>query len=230
MQDWDKNIHDLEIKIGYVFIDKLLIAQAFTHRSYVNEQMLKRQPSYERIEFLGDAVLDLITSEHLMDTYPSMAEGELTKARAQMVCESALAHSAKHLELGKYMRLGKGEARTGGHKRASILADVMEALIGAIYSDSGLSAARDFIHRFVLKDLRTEPKFLDSKSMIQEYVIKNGLGKLRYELSGVDGPEHDKIFYTDLYLEETIIGSGSGKSKKGAEQKAAYKALKKITS
>jgi len=222
------NLSDLESRIEYTFKDKLLLKQALTHTSHANEQMINRPPSYERIEFLGDAVLDLITGEYLMDTYPQMAEGELTKTRAQTVCEPALAHCAKDLELGQYILLGKGEEHSGGRSRDSIIADVMEALIGAIYRDGGLDAAKKFVFKFILSDLADKNLFHDSKSTIQEYIMKNGLGKLRYELSSVSGPEHNKAFHINLFLEDQKIGSGSGKSKKAAEQQAASQAMKKI--
>ena len=225
MDNWEAQIHDLEIRIGYFFKDKELFRQALTHKSFVNEQLIKREISYERLEYLGDAVLDLIASEYLMDTYPEMAEGDLTKARAQIVCEPALANSARQLNLGQYFRLGKGEARSGGHDRVSILADVTEAIIGAIYRDSGLLAAKDFVTKFVLFESAKREWFLDSKSTIQEFVIKNGLGHLRYELESVSGPEHDKVFSIDLYLDGMKLSNGSGRSKKNAEQKAALIAL-----
>ena len=228
MENWDDAVHELEEKIGYVFNDKQLVKQAFTHRSFANEQLIRIQPSYERFEFLGDAVLDLIASEYLMDTYPEMAEGDLTKARSRAVCESALAHNAMHLELGKYVLLGRGEKKTGGHDRISIIADVLEALIGALYRDGGLLAAKEFVNQFVLNELPEKIKFRDSKSLFQEFVMKNNLGTINYDLASVSGPEHEKIFTIDLYLNEKLIGSGKGKNKKIAEQKAANIALEKL--
>jgi len=228
MQNWDDQIQEIEKKIGYVFKDKSLIRQAFTHRSFSNEQLINNLQSYERIEFLGDAVLDVITSEYLMDMYPMMDEGDLTKARAQAVCETALAHCAKELELGNYVLLGKGEAKTGGQNRISIVADVMEALIGSIYRDGGLEYARDFVHRRVLSKLPKGESYNDNKSAIQEYVMKHALGKLRYELAGSSGPEHDKIFHIELYLQDKVLSTGSGKSKKAAEQDAALDGLQLI--
>jgi len=228
VQNWDVQIHEIEEKLGYVFKDKSLIRQAFTHRSFSNEQLISPQQSYERIEFLGDAVLDVITSEYLMDAYPRMDEGELTKARAQAVCETALAYCAKELGLGNYVLLGKGEAKSGGQNRISIIADVMEALIGAIYRDSGLESAKKFVHDRVLSKLPKGEEYQDSKSAIQEYVMKHSLGKLRYELAGTSGPEHDKVFHVELHLQDKVLSTGSGKSKKAAEQDAAFGGLQLI--
>ena len=224
----DTLIHEVESKIGYVFKDKQYLRQAFTHRSYTNEQVIGRKDSYERLEFLGDAVLDLLVSEFLMDTYPEMEEGDLTKTRSQLVCEPALAHCARQLELETYILLGKGETRSGGASRTSILADIVEAVIGAIYIDGGIDAAKDFVYKFTLIDTPTKKKFLDSKSMVQEYVMKNNLGQLEYNLAKVTGPEHDKTFHVNLYMDGELIGKGTGRNKKLAEQQAAYEALVKI--
>jgi ribonuclease-3 len=219
-----RHIENLEAKIAYVFQDKSLLLQALSHSSYTNEQ-IEPTDSYERLEFLGDAVLGLVSGEYLMDSFPQMSEGELSKARAQIICEAALAKQALALELGQFILLGKGEVASGGRERASILADVMESLIGALYYDGGLEAAQSFIHHFVLTNSEGANKYFDSKSHIYEYVAKNTLGRLHYELCGVSGPEHSKSFRVALYLENDKIGEGVGKSKKAAEQQAAYKAL-----
>jgi ribonuclease-3 len=157
-----------------------------------------------------------------------MSEGELSKTRAQSVCEATLAERAGALELGQFILLGKGEAANGGRERPSILADVMESLIGALYCDGGFGVAQSFIHNHVLTNIEGVNQYFDSKSNIQEYVAKNALGRLRYELTGVSGPEHSKNFHVALYLEGDKIGEGSGKSKKTAEQQAAYSALLKL--
>lgn len=225
MVNWDENIRTLEEKIAYPFQDKQFLKEALTHSSYANEQLIHRQESYERIEFLGDAVLQLVVSEYLMDTFPDKAEGDLTKRRALAVCETNLAHNAKRIELGDHIFLGKGEEQTGGRNRNSILADVMEAIIGAVYRDGGLKAAKKFIKKFVLFDLSDETKVIDCKSQLQEKIIKKGLGTLCYQLAKTSGPEHDKIYHVDLYLDDEVIGTGSGKSKKAAEQQAAHEAL-----
>jgi ribonuclease-3 len=228
MKNWEEVTGSLELRIGYVFKDKLLLRQALSHSSYINEQMANRLPSYERLEFLGDAVLDLVASEFLMGEYPEMPEGELTKTRSRLVCEATLEHQARELKLGQYLLLGKGEEASGGRERASLLSDVIEALIGAIYLDSGFEDAKSFIHNFILTNEMPKQLYHDSKSDLQEYVIKKGLGKLRYELTGVSGPEHDKDFHVDLYLDDEKIGSATGKSKKSAEQRAAFNAIEEI--
>lgn len=218
-------LKELEEKIGYVFNDQKLLRQAVTHSSFANEQKINRGGDYERLEFLGDAVLELVSSEFLFRENPEMPEGELTKLRASMVCEPALAYCAKQLDLGGYLYLGKGEDATGGRKRESIVSDVMEALIGAIYLDGGFPAAKAFIERFVLSDLENKILFYDSKTVLQEMVQQEGLGQLRYELTGEDGPDHDKEFTVQACLGEKPVGAGTGRTKKAAEQKAAYEAI-----
>lgn len=152
-------LEGLEKKIGYVFRDKMLLRQALTHSSFANEQKINKLEDYERLEFLGDAVLELVSSEFLFSENPEMPEGKLTKLRSSMVCEPALAYCARDLELGQYMLLGKGEEATGGRGRDSITSDAMEAVIGALYLDGGFQAAHDFIHRFVLSDLENKNSF-----------------------------------------------------------------------
>jgi ribonuclease-3 len=220
----DKKIEELEKKIGYIFQDKKMIRQALTHSSFANERKINKESDYERLEFLGDAVLELVSSEFLYLTNTEMQEGELTKIRASMVCEQALSFCARDLNLGEYIRLGKGEEQTGGRSRASITADVMEALIGAIYLESGLREASKFIHRFILSDLEQKQLFYDAKTILQEKVQKKGLD-VRYELVREEGPEHDKQFFVEAYLGDIKLGHGSGHNKKSAEQQAAYSAL-----
>lgn len=219
-----KSITELENKIGYVFRDKDLIRQALTHSSYANERKINKVNDYERIEFLGDAVLELVSSEFLFQKYPAMPEGNLTRMRASMVCEPALAFCARDLKLGKYLFLGKGEELTGGRNRASIIADVMEAIIGAIYLESGFQAASKFIHEYILSDLEQKQLFYDAKTILQEKVQKKGMD-VRYVLVAEEGPEHDKNFFVEAYLGEELLGKGEGHSKKNAEQQAAYEAL-----
>lgn len=218
-------LEQLEERIGYVFADKKLLRQALTHSSYANEQKINKWDDYERIEFLGDAVLELVSSEYLYRTHPRLPEGELTKMRSSMVCEPALAYCACEIGLGEFIFLGKGEEATGGRKRESITSDVMEAVIGAIYLDGGLIPAKAFIDRFVLSDLENKQLFYDSKTILQEQVQKSGEGTLHYVLVEESGPEHDKLFRVEAMIDERKIGEGSGRTKKHAEQQAAYQAL-----
>lgn len=215
----------LEEKIGYHFKNQGLIRQAMTHSSFANEQKIRKLANYERIEFLGDAVLELVSSDFFYHQYPDVPEGSLTKMRASAVCEQALAITARQLELGKYMLFGKGEEATGGRDRDSIIADAVEATIGAIYLDSGYEEAKKFIHAFVLNDLDHKKLFYDAKSILQEMVQNHKMGTLSYELLGEEGPEHDKAFIVAALLDEKQIGKGIGHNKKAAEQKAAYDAL-----
>lgn len=215
----------LEERIGYRFQDIGLLKQALTHSSYTNEQKIKRTANYERLEFLGDAVLELVSSEFLFHGHKEMPEGELTKTRASMVCEPTLAFCARDIELGQFLLLGKGEESTGGRDRDSITSDAMEAVIGAIYLDGGMEPAKRFIDRFVLSDLEDKKLFYDSKTNLQE-VIQGRLRKeFHYELVEESGPEHNKTFVVEICMENERIGKGCGRTKKAAEQQAAYEAL-----
>lgn len=220
-----KKIELLEQRIGYVFRDKELLQQALTHSSYANEQKINKRQDYERLEFLGDAVLELVSSDYLFQAHPDLPEGKLTKQRSSMVCEPALAFCARDIELEQFIYLGKGEEATGGRKRDSIISDVMEAVIGAIYLDGGLDPARDYINRFILSDLEHKQLFYDSKTILQERVQRLPNASLAYVLTGETGPEHDKLFMVEVLLNGKKIGEGSGRSKKLAEQQAAYQAL-----
>ncbi|HJC58360.1 MAG TPA: ribonuclease III [Candidatus Eisenbergiella intestinipullorum] len=219
------NLEELEKKIGYFFQDKKLLKQALTHSSFANEQRINRLGSYERLEFLGDAVLELVSSDFLFHENPDMPEGRLTRLRASMVCEPALACCARDLELDRYILLGKGEEGTGGRKRDSIVSDVMEAVIGALYLDGGFQTASRFIHRFVLSDLENKILFYDSKSVLQEMIQTMPDMELSYALVGEEGPEHDKQFLVEARLNGKTAGSGKGHSKKAAEQQAAYQVI-----
>ena len=216
---------EFEEKIGYCFQDGNLLAQALTHSSYANEHHLGKRADNERLEFLGDAVLEIVTSEFLFHRYPEYPEGELTRMRASMVCEPTLAFCTRELKLGKYLRLGKGEAQTGGRERKSILSDAMEALIGAIYLDGGFANAKEFIHRFVLNDMEHKELFYDSKTILQEIVQGNYAEELSYHLLGEEGPDHDKKFIVEAKIGEQVYGKGRGRTKKSAEQEAAYETL-----
>ncbi|MDE7247102.1 MAG: ribonuclease III, partial [Lachnospiraceae bacterium] len=212
----------LEEKIAYRFQDSSLLRQALTHSSYANEMKINKYGDYERLEFLGDAVLEFVSSDFLYRGRQETAEGELTKLRASMVCEPALAYCAREFGLEQYIYLGKGEEATGGRNRDSIVSDVMEALIGAIYLDGGIEEASVFIQHFVLSDLENKQLFYDAKTILQELVQKEDGGKLRYELVKEEGPAHDKTFQVEAYVGETKVGSGTGHSKKAAQQQAAY--------
>lgn len=223
-----RNVKELEEKIGYNFKDSHLLRHAVTHSSYVNEKHMKKADCNERLEFLGDAVLELISSEYLFFENQTMPEGELTKLRASMVCEKALAFCARDLELGSYLLLGKGEDATGGRFRESITSDALEALIGAIYLDGGFANAKEFILKYILNDLEGKRLFYDSKTILQEIVQAHFKEELSYHLVGEEGPDHDKTFQVELQIGEQVYGIGKGRTKKSAEQEAAYKTILKL--
>lgn len=228
MRNMRKALQELQEKIGYQFQEEMLLKQALTHSSFANEQKINKLKNYERLEFLGDAVLELISSEFLYNENVDMPEGQLTRLRASMVCEPALAYCARDINLNSYILLGKGEEATGGRTRDSIISDVMEAVIGAIFLDGGIENAKKFIYRFVLSDLENKILFLDSKTLLQEEIQKKNTAQLRYELVGETGPDHDKQFQVEAYLNNQLIGCGVGRTKKSAEQQAAYEALLKM--
>ena len=223
-----RNLKELEKKISYSFSDEGLLKHAMTHSSYVNEKRLKKTYCNERLEFLGDAVLELVSSEYLFFENPKMPEGELTKLRASMVCEKALAFCARDLDLGDFLLLGKGEDATGGRKRDSITSDALEALIGAIYLDGGFANAKEFILNHVLNDLEGKRLFYDSKTILQELVQGNSEKRICYELVGEVGPDHNKSFQVEVRIGDTTYGQGIGRTKKAAEQEAAYQAILKL--
>lgn len=216
---------ELEDKIGYYFQDRNLLRQALTHSSFANEQRINRRKDYERLEFLGDAVLELVSSEFLFQHYPDLSEGNLTKKRSTLVCGTSLAFCARDLELERYILLGKGEEATGGRGRESIISDVMEALIGGIYLDGGYEPAAAFIHCFILSDLENKQLFYDSKTLLQEYVQRDSRTSLHYEVVNESGPDHAKEFVIEAVINGRVAGRGTGKTKKAAEQQAAYEAL-----
>lgn len=214
----------LEERIGYKFKNTDLLETALTHSSYANEKQLSRGCN-ERLEFLGDSVLGVITAEYFYHNLNNLPEGEMTKKRAACACEKSLFGFAKEINLGEYLLLGKGEDRTGGRRRASVLADAFEALIAAIYLDGGLDAARSFVLDFVKKAADQQLKFRDYKTELQEIIQKNPAEHLTYVLVGESGPDHDKRFEVEVMLNSNIMGCGKGKSKKLAEQEAARQAL-----
>ena len=219
------SVEVLEEKIGYRFQNIALLKQAITPSSFTNEQKINKLKDYERLEFLGDAVLELVSSEFLFHEHEKVQEGDLTKMRASMVCEPSLAFCARDLELGEFLLLGKGEENTGGRKRDSITSDAMEAVIGAIYLDGGMEEAKKFIYRFVLSDLENKQLFYDSKTNLQEWIQGKLKKEFHYELLEETGPEHDKTFRVEVVMENEVIGKGEGRTKKAAEQQAAYEAL-----
>lgn len=221
-------IQKLENRIKYQFQNIELLETALRHSSYVNEHRMNRLDCNERLEFLGDAVLELVSSEHLFQNYPQMPEGELTRLRASLVCEPTLAFCARELGLGEYLSLGKGEEMTGGRHRDSVTSDAMEAVIGAIYLDGGFANAKEFILRFVLNDIEHKKLFFDSKTIFQEMVQGNIPGEISYHMVGEEGPDHDKIFSAEVWIGEKSMGTGSGRTKKAAEQMAAYQAICKL--
>ena len=218
-------LKELEQKIGYKFRDFSLLERAMMHSSYTNERSLPKYQCNERLEFLGDAVLELVSSEFLFKGSPKMPEGELTKTRASMVCEPSLALCARDIDLGSYLLLGKGEEATGGRMRDSVTSDAMEALIGAVYLDGGFTSAKEFIHRFVLTDLEDKKLFYDSKTILQEMVQAEKLGTITYRLVKTEGPDHNKSFHTEVLIVNKVSGKGVGRTKKASEQQAAYEAI-----
>ena len=224
----NRKLEKLEQVIGYKFNDRDLLAHAMTHSSYANEKHWEKARNNERLEFLGDAVLELVSSDFLFHKNSHMPEGEMTRTRASMVCEQALAYCAGEIHLGEYLMLGRGEEATGGRERASVVSDAMEALIGSIYLDGGFASAKEFIHKFILNDLENKQLFYDSKTILQEMVQGMGREALTYELLGEDGPEHNRVYETCAKIGGREIGRGQGRSKKAAEQMAAYRGILKL--
>lgn len=222
-------IKDLEAAIGYRFQNITLLQNALTHSSYANERWHNSLLSNERLEFLGDSILGMVVAEHLYKQFPDRPEGELTKMRADMVCETSLAQIAVRLDLGKHLLLGHGEERFGGRTRPSILADAVESVIAACFLDGGMAAAESFINRFVLCDVPVSKLHnTDYKTALQELIQQKKNQVLCYRLVGESGPDHDKTFTAQVLLNDAVIGEGSGSSKKRAEQDAARAALEKI--
>lgn len=217
--------------IGYKFTEEKYLKIALTHSSYAHENKAKNIKYNERLEFLGDSVLGLIVSKYIFENYPELPEGKLTKVRAAVVCERALFECAQNIDLGKYMILGKGEERTGGRTRMSILSDAYEALIAAIYLDSNLDVVREWVlgqlHEAIGEAVKGKIS-KDYKTEFQEVAQENGDVKIKYLIAGTTGPDHNKTFLVNVYLNDTLMGEGEGSSKKKAEQNAACDALSKI--
>ncbi len=217
-----------ETIIHYSFVNEGLLRQALTHSSYANEKHMKKLSDNERLEFLGDAVLEIITSEFLYQQYQNLSEGELTKMRASIVCEQTLALCANQIKLGDFLYLGKGEENTGGRQRKSLLSDAFEAVIGAIYLDKGLEFAKAFIQSYVLTDIEKKQLFHDSKTLLQEIVQSKENCSLVYVLSNVEGPDHARTYTIEARINEVVMGVGKGSTKKTAEQEAAYETILKL--
>lgn len=224
-----KWLEPLEKNLNYKFNDIQLLKTALTHSSYANEHNMKNTENNERLEFLGDTILGLIVSQYLYKKYPNYPEGELTKIRAKVVCESSLAFAARKINLGEFLLLGKGEETTGGRLRDSILADASEALTGAIYMDSDF----EVVNKLMLKKFENDlvhavakgSLFIDYKTELQENLQKRTRSQIEYKVLKEEGPDHDKIFYIDVIVENKAVGTGSGRNKKEAEQMAAKEAL-----
>lgn len=224
-----EKMEQFENIIGYQFQNKNYLRQALSHSSYANEMRLSKLANNERLEFLGDAVLELMSSEYIFSSNVEMYEGEMTKLRASLVCEPTLAMCARQIKLGEYILLGKGEIATGGSNRDSILSDAFEAVIGAIYLDGGFTNAKEFVMKFVLDDIDSKKLFFDSKTILQEMVQADYKEPLVYRLIGESGPDHDKVFTVAAIVDGKELSQGSGKTKKAAEQAAAYQAILKLT-
>lgn len=226
-----KSLELLQDRIGYHFQDPGLLRRAMIHSSYTNESHsgMTYEDCNERLEFLGDAVLELISSAYLFREYPHRKEGELTRLRASIVCEPTLALCAREIELGGFLTMGRGEELTGGRMRDSITSDAMEALIGAIYLDGGLAKAKEFVEGFILNDIQQKQLFYDSKTILQEKIQQFSDEPAQYEIIREEGPEHDKSFWAQVSLHHQILGEGKGHTKKAAHQMAAYQALLKLS-
>lgn len=224
----NSHLKELEEKIQYQFQNKNLFCQALTHSSYANEHRLDHSRCNERLEFLGDAVLEIVTSDFLYHKYDHLPEGDLTKIRASIVCEPTLAYCAGDLSLGDYLLLGKGEEATGGRSRNSVVSDAMEAVIGAIYLDGGFANAKEFIHRFILNDIEHKQLFYDSKTILQEMIQATAGAHLEYEILREEGPDHHKVFEVRALSGGEELGRGTGGTKKAAEAVAAYHGILKL--
>jgi len=224
------DLKQLQHKLHIQFRNAMLLKQAFTHASYVNEHRFSQNQDNERLEFLGDAVLELTVSEFLYNLYPDRPEGELTKLRASIVCEPSLVQFALSLDFGRYVLLGKGEEMTGGRTRPALLADVFESFVGALYLDQGLEAVRQFLHDHVFPSITVNgrPQMSDYKTELQELTQHHSMGALEYRIVEERGPAHEREFVSEVYMGSKCLGRGSGRSKKEAEQQAAAVALKQL--
>lgn len=224
-------MQELEKKLNYTFRDQALLGEALSHSSYANEHRSAHLRSNERLEFLGDSVLGFVTAEFLFAQHPDLPEGDLTRIRAALVCEQSLYEVARKLDLGRYLKLGRGEEAGGGRTRTSILADATEAVFAAVYLDGGIGAASALIHRVLLDAEReevVEERRRDYKTALQELVQRQADQVLTYRMVGEEGPDHNKTFVAEVRLNGQPLGTGSGHSKKEAEQAAAKTALEAL--
>ena len=224
-EDWQAALDELEQNLGYTFKDRALLGEAMTHRSFSHERKHGDAPDNDRLEFLGDAVLGVLVGQRLFLIHPTFNSGRLTKERAQLVCEEALAQAARGLNLGPCLRLGVGEWRSGGSDKDSLLADAYESLLGAIFLDGGLDAARRVALRGLELTEEAAQQIFDAKSAFQEYCAKGKLGQPEYHLTQADGPDHLPVFTVVCRLNDVVVGSGEGRTRKQAEQVAAKLAL-----
>ncbi|MDD3218693.1 MAG: ribonuclease III [Lachnospiraceae bacterium] len=224
----EHNVENIQSVIGYQFKKKELLICAMTHTSYANEHRRENVKHNERLEFLGDAVLEVVSSEYLFRKYDQWDEGSMTRKRASMVCEPTLAMCGREFHIDQYILLGKGEELTGGRKRDSIVSDAVEALIGAIYLDGGFASAKEFIQNHILNGIEEKQLFFDSKTILQEIVQGEDMGDISYELEKEEGPDHDKSFHVNALIGPEVYGHGVGHTKKAAEQQAAYSAIQKL--
>ena len=219
----------LEQGLGYTFRNKALLENALTHSSYANENRERHLPDNERLEFLGDSILGFVVAEYLYRNFPDKPEGELTRIRADLVCERNLAEAAATVELGSYLLLGHGEEQGGGRKRDSIVSDAMESVIAASFMDGGFAAAKEIIDRLILSNIpKGRPRNFDYKTAFQELVQRKKDQQIHYELTGESGPDHDKHFEVEALLNGRAVGRGVGSSKKRAEQAAAEAAIEAL--
>lgn len=223
----DNKLAEFEAIIGYTFKNKNLLKNALTHSSYANEKHWQYSANNERLEFLGDAILELVSSDYIYQSHANMVEGKMTKMRASLVCEMSLAASAREIRLGEFLYLGRGERNTGGADRDSILSDAFEAVIGAMYRDGGLEPAGKFIHTYVLSDIEKKQLFYDSKTILQEIIQSTFRGDtdIHYPILKETGPDHDKEFEVCCCINGTNYAKGTGRTKKAAEQEAAYETI-----
>ena len=218
----------LEEKLGYRFNQRALLENALTHSSYANENKARGCQSNERLEFLGDSVLGMVTADYLFRTHPDLPEGDLTRTRAALVCEGSLVEVAQQLDLGAYLKLGKGEDAGGGRERPSIVADAVEAVLAAVYLDGGIGSARRLIQHFILDREEEKSASRDYKTALQELIQRQSGQVLAYRLTGAQGPDHAKVFSVEVDLNGATVGRGQGRSKKEAEQMAAKAAIEKL--
>lgn len=222
------DLSELEKLADYSFKNKDLLVNAMSHSSYINEIRIETREDNQRLEFLGDAVLELVVTDHIYQNHPDYDEGKMTKLRASMVCENALFNCANRFRLGDFILLGKGEKNTGGNKRPSVVSDAFESLIAAIYLDSGFTAAKDFIYKHLIDNFSDYDDMGEYKTDLQEYIQSIHAGNLSYRLVDESGPDHERVFVYDVMLGNEVLATGTGRNKKKAQQQAAKKALEKL--